>query len=80
MDFDTGSSDLFLPGPKCGASYDKHKVYNLFASSVSRDLHNSFTLQDGDGSEASGEQHGDTVEIAGFIVGLVNSIRVLTWE
>ncbi|KAH7884062.1 acid protease [Phlebopus sp. FC_14] len=64
VDFDTGSSDLFLPGPDCGSSCSGHTVYNPSSSSTSRDLTAPFTLTYGDGSSVSGEQYTDTVSIA----------------
>ncbi|KAF9230239.1 aspartic peptidase domain-containing protein, partial [Melanogaster broomeanus] len=66
VDFDTGSSDLFLPGPNCGSNCDGHTIYNPSSSSTSKDLGKTFLLQYGDGSSVSGEQYSDTVMIAGL--------------
>ncbi|KAF7978613.1 hypothetical protein HWV62_45354 [Athelia sp. TMB] len=66
VDFDTGSSDLFLPGPTCGKSCSGHTIYDPSASSTSKDLGKSFSLTYGDGSTVSGEQYSDTVHIAGL--------------
>ncbi|TFK51942.1 Asp-domain-containing protein [Heliocybe sulcata] len=66
VDFDTGSSDLFLPGSDCHTNCAGHKVYNANASSTSADVHKSFSLAYGDGSTVSGEQYNDTVTIAGL--------------
>ncbi|KAF9221253.1 Asp-domain-containing protein [Gyrodon lividus] len=66
VDFDTGSSDLFLPGPKCGSSCSGHAIYDPSSSSTSMDLGKTFSLQYGDGSTVSGEQHSDTVSIVGL--------------
>ncbi|KZT25193.1 acid protease [Neolentinus lepideus HHB14362 ss-1] len=67
VDFDTGSSDLFLPGPNCDdTNCAGHKVYNPSQSSTSVDVHETFSLMYGDGSSVSGEQYNDTVTIAGL--------------
>jgi len=64
--FDTGSSDLFLPGSDCDATCDGHTLYNPSASSTSRDFDQTFQLQYGDGSTISGEQYTDTVTLIGY--------------
>lgn len=67
MDFDTGSSDLFLPGTRCtGANCRGHKLYNTAASSTARDQGRTFSLAFGDGSTVSGEQFTDTVTVGGL--------------
>ncbi|KAF9221252.1 Asp-domain-containing protein [Gyrodon lividus] len=66
VDFDTGSSDLFLPGPKCGSSCSGHAVYDPSSSSTSMDLGKTFSLQYVDESTVSGEQYSDTVSIVGL--------------
>ncbi|KAF8841399.1 acid protease [Paxillus ammoniavirescens] len=66
VDFDTGSSDLFLPGPDCGSTCSGHAVYDPSSSSTSQDLGKTFSLQYGDGSTVTGEQYGDTVSIVGL--------------
>ncbi|KIJ66833.1 hypothetical protein HYDPIDRAFT_85774 [Hydnomerulius pinastri MD-312] len=67
VDFDTGSSDLFLPGPTCGSTCAGHNAYNPSNSGTAKDLHKTFTLAYGDGSvTVSGEQYTDTVSIAGL--------------
>lgn len=66
VDFDTGSSDLFLPGPDCGSTCSGHTKYDPSSSSTSSDVGKSFSLQYGDGSTVSGEQWTDTVSIAGL--------------
>ncbi|KAI0318428.1 acid protease [Amylostereum chailletii] len=68
VDFDTGSSDLFLPGPSCGSSCSGHTTYNPSVSSTSQSLGKSFKLSYGDGSTVSGTQYTDTVSIAGIKV------------
>jgi len=66
VDFDTGSSDLFLPGPNCTKNCDGHQVYNPSNSSTAIPLSTSFQLSYGDGSSVSGLQFSDTVSIAGL--------------
>lgn len=66
MDFDTGSSDLFIPLKNC-SSCSGHEAYDPSASSTSHDLGKNFTLTYGDGSTVSGEQYGDDVIIAGLV-------------
>ncbi|KIJ14861.1 Merops: A01.UPA [Paxillus involutus ATCC 200175] len=66
VDFDTGSSDLFLPGPTCGSNCSDHAVYDPSSSSTSADLGKSFKIAYGDGSGVEGDQYTDTVSIAGL--------------
>ncbi|KAH7907902.1 aspartic peptidase domain-containing protein [Hygrophoropsis aurantiaca] len=67
VDFDTGSSDLFLPGPNCtSASCNNHKKYDPSSSSTSQDLNKTFSLAYGGGSTVAGEQYRDTVAAAGL--------------
>ena len=68
VDFDTGSSDLFIPSTNCNSSCSGHEKYNTSASSTSHDLKKSFTLTYGDGSNVSGEQYTDVVTISGLNV------------
>ena len=68
MDFDTGSSDLFLPSPGCGANCSGHKLYDPSASSTAKDLSKTFSLSYGDGSTADGELFTDVVKVAGLTV------------
>ncbi|KIJ14858.1 hypothetical protein PAXINDRAFT_180872 [Paxillus involutus ATCC 200175] len=67
VDFDTGSSDLFLPGPDCGSNCSGHAVYNPWSSSTSQDLGKTFSLRYGDGGTVIGEQYSDTVSIVGLV-------------
>lgn len=71
VDFDTGSSDLFLPASTCGSTCAGHKKYIPASSSASVALGKSFSLKFGDGSTVSGDLFADTVEIAGFAVRLL---------
>ena len=68
VDFDTGSSDLFLPGPSCGTTCSGHAIYNPGASSTARDRNEEYELRYGDGSSVQGEQFSDTVSISGLTV------------
>ncbi|KAN0118079.1 acid protease [Russula decolorans] len=67
VDFDTGSSDLFVPSKNCSSSCAGHKAYDPSASSTSRDLGQTFSLAYGDGSTVSGEEYSDNVIIAGLV-------------
>ncbi|KAH0838841.1 Asp-domain-containing protein [Lanmaoa asiatica] len=66
VDFDTGSSDLFLPGSTCDSTCSGHTLWDPTFSSTANDVGQTFSLQYGDGSTVSGEQYIDTVSIAGF--------------
>ena len=66
VDFDTGSSDLFLPGPDCGQSCTGHTTYDPSSSSTSTSLDKDFSLAYGDGSTVSGTQYSDVVSINGW--------------
>ena len=68
MDFDTGSSDLFLPGPRCGETCSGHAVYDPSESCSASDTGRSFRLKFGDGSTATVEGYTDVVSIAGLSV------------
>ncbi|KAI0299938.1 acid protease [Russula brevipes] len=69
VDFDTGSSDLFVPSSSCGSTCDGHRKYDPSTSSTSKDLGKPFTLTYGDGSTVSGEQYTDVVHVAGLTAG-----------
>jgi len=66
IDFDTGSSDLFLPGVNCKTNCAGHTLFNPTASSTAFDLGKTFSLAYGDGSSVEGEQYNETVIIAGM--------------
>ncbi|KAA1475522.1 acid protease [Dentipellis sp. KUC8613] len=66
VDFDTGSSDLFLPGPSCSSNCQGHTKYQPSSSSTAKSLGKSYKLTYGDGSSVSGTQYQDTVSIAGL--------------
>ncbi|KAI0279434.1 acid protease [Russula aff. rugulosa BPL654] len=68
VDFDTGSSDLFVPSKNCDSTCSGHTVYDPDASSTKQDRNKTFSLAYGDGSTTvSGEQYGDNVIIAGLV-------------
>ncbi|GLB45979.1 putative peptidase A1 family protein [Lyophyllum shimeji] len=64
VDFDTGSSDLFLPAQTCQVNCEGHIAYDTDASSTARNLNRTFSLSFGDGSTVHGNQFTDTVIIA----------------
>jgi cathepsin D len=68
VDFDTGSSDLFVPSTSCDSSCSGHTLYNPTDSSSSRNLGQPFSLAYGDGSTVSGDEYSDDVTIAGLVV------------
>ena len=68
VDFDTGSSDLFLPSSACGSNCSGHNLYDPGASSTSQDLGQTFKIGFEDGSSVTGEQYTDDVQIAGLEV------------
>jgi cathepsin D len=68
VDFDTGSSDLFLPSPSCDSNCSGHKQYNPGASSTAQNLSKPFSLAFGDGATVDGDQFTDVVSIAGLTV------------
>lgn len=65
VDIDTGSADLFLPGPTCGSSCSGHTIYDPSASSTSQDLGQAFTLSF-DNNVVQGEIYSDTISMAGL--------------
>lgn len=66
VDFDTGSSDLFLPGKDCDASCIGHTIYDVTASSTAKDKNQTFSLSFGDGSTVQGDLFTDTLLISGM--------------
>ncbi|GJE92525.1 acid protease [Phanerochaete sordida] len=67
VDFDTGSSDFFLPGPKCTTNCQGHKVFQTGSSSTAVDQHKTFSIEFGDGSTVAGEIFKDTVSLGGLV-------------
>lgn len=66
VEFDTGSSDLILPGPSCNTDCGAHAKYAPGSSSTSVNLGKTFTWDTGNGSSISGQQYTDTVSVAGL--------------
>ncbi|KZT40650.1 acid protease [Sistotremastrum suecicum HHB10207 ss-3] len=66
VDFDTGSSDLFLPSVDCDNTCAGHTPYDPSQSSTSSDVGNRFSLAFGDGSTVSGQEFTDSVTISGL--------------
>ena len=64
--FDTGSSDMFLAGPTCGATCAGHAIYDPAQSSSSASTGKNFSLAYGGGATVKGAQYTDTVSIAGL--------------
>ena len=61
IDFDTGSSDLWVPSTSCTSDNCSSKSkYNPSASSTSSQKNGTFEIQYGDGSEVSGPIYTDT--------------------
>ncbi|KAJ7244233.1 acid protease [Mycena rebaudengoi] len=67
VDFDTGSSDTFLPAVGCDDTCDGHTLYNTAASSSAVNTTQPFLLQFGAGN-ATGFIFDDTVTVAGLKV------------
>ncbi|EJD01639.1 acid protease [Fomitiporia mediterranea MF3/22] len=64
VQFDTGSSDLFVPGTACTQNCEGHNIYNTSASSTAVDRNETFSILFGDQSTVSGEVFNDVVSIA----------------
>ena len=59
VDFDTGSSDLWVPSSSC-TTCGSHAKYKASSSSDSSKKSGSFSISYGDGSTASGTPYTDT--------------------
>ncbi|KAF8323933.1 acid protease [Clavulina sp. PMI_390] len=66
VDFDTGSSDFFVPASSC-SSCGNHTLYNPAKSSTAKALSKTFSLAYGDGSTTSGKLYTDRVAIGNLI-------------
>ncbi|KAI0820452.1 acid protease [Trametes gibbosa] len=67
VDFDTGSSDLWIPSTSC-STCQTHKQYSSSRSSTSKSQRGSFQISYGDGSNAQGSVFTDTVSVGGATV------------
>lgn len=63
IDFDTGSSDLWVPSSSCSGC-KASSSYKASSSSSSKKKSGTFQIEYGDGSEASGPIYADTVSVA----------------
>ncbi|KAF8626441.1 hypothetical protein AX15_004875 [Amanita polypyramis BW_CC] len=67
VDFDTGSSDLWIPSIECKTSSCANKrLYNSSWSSTSKNQPGQFSIRYGDGSNVNGTVFTDTVTVAGI--------------
>ncbi|KAH8978614.1 acid protease [Lactarius akahatsu] len=66
VNFDTGSSDLFLPSSTCDSSCNGHILYDTSESSTAYDSEAPFVLQYGDGSAVRGTLYTDDVSMGGY--------------
>jgi aspergillopepsin I len=66
LDFDTGSSDLWVLGPDAGAG-GTHTIYTP-GSSATQEQGETWSITYGDGSSASGDVYSDSVTIGGLAV------------
>ena len=67
VQFDTGSSDLFLPDVSC-TTCQGHELYDPQKSSTAQNIGNTANFSFGDQSWAFVEQYKDTVTLAGYTV------------
>ncbi|GBE83034.1 Aspartic protease [Sparassis crispa] len=67
VDFDTGSSDLWVASSECNQC-GKHNTYDPASSSTSSSKDGNFSISYGDGSSDSGPEYTDTVTLSGVTV------------
>ncbi|RPD62876.1 protease [Lentinus tigrinus ALCF2SS1-6] len=68
IDFDTGSSDLWIPSSHCSSCAQSHNVYNASQSSTSKLMNGTFSIRYADNSTSSGPIYTDTVTVGGVTV------------
>ncbi|KAI7887782.1 aspartic peptidase domain-containing protein [Mucor mucedo] len=78
MDFDTGSSDIWIPSMACGNSCGSHRRYDsTLSSTYESGANKTWALHYGDGSSVIGNTARDTVHLGnisqpGQLIGLVS--------
>jgi len=75
LDFDTGSSDLFVPGPSCGSSQGCSGTTKY--NQQGQDEHNTTSVTYGSGA-IQGENYFDSVTVAGLTATHQNVISLTT--
>ena len=70
VDFETRSSNLFMPSSSCDSSCSGHKLYDPNANSTACNLSKTSSLTFQDGSTVGGDQF-TIVSIAGLAVGSI---------
>jgi hypothetical protein len=71
LDFDTGSSDLWIWSSELASAskYSKsHHIYDPHRSKTSKKASGTWNISYGDGSTASGDVYNDTVSVAGVTI------------
>jgi cathepsin D len=68
MDFDTGSSDLWVPSTKCLTACGPHSKYDAGKSSTAQESNQPFAISYADGSTSSGYAVVDSIELGGLPV------------
>ncbi|KAF7326642.1 Acid protease [Mycena venus] len=66
VDFDTGSSDLWVPSALCASCTGDSDKYNSLTSSTAKPKPGVFTIEYGDGSMVDGPVFTDIVSVAGI--------------
>ncbi|KAF5377421.1 hypothetical protein D9757_009719 [Collybiopsis confluens] len=81
INFDTGSSDLWVPSSSCTSSACQSKSkYDASQSSTSSEQQGTFTIQYGDNTTVSGSIYNDTVVVAGITVTNQTFSAATTWS
>ncbi|KAI0701567.1 aspartic protease [Cerioporus squamosus] len=68
VDFDTGSSDLWVPSSKCSTCSRRHNAYNAALSSTGKLKNGTFSIHYADNSTSSGPIYTDKVTVGGVTV------------